>query len=177
MRPYEFEVLKPGKPLRFYNAYSDELSSPNQERIEDILYDGENFGVRDRVRELIEPFDIAHLHFYSIMFVDATGREHTDYWYMQLIEDSPFLDRRASKLMKGSDTGPDDDLDVLRYAFNGKAMAKVPEESRLVFRVAGASNSNLFVHDRILGLLSQAKVTGYRAYRVSDFREGMQCKE
>jgi hypothetical protein len=193
-RVYLGYPLPPGKPLRFSNGFSDRLSDPSQERIDDMLSEANSFGVREHVRALVERFDIEGLQFYPMIFTDSRGREHTDYWYMNLYNERSFLDLGASQVrpdvqeeddeeddedddeedVGGDDDEDDNDVMVVKYAFDAKAMADVPEESRLIFQLKGVLNPNFFIHDRILELLNQAKVTGYRAFRVSDFTEGMQ---
>jgi hypothetical protein len=172
-RPYLSYELPPGKPLRFSNGFNDRLPSPAQERVDDMLFAARTFGVRERVRELIEDFAIEGLQFYPMIFTDARGHEHTDYWYINLYRERDFLDLNVSQMLEPPST-PSERVYVTRFAFDANAMASATDESRLIFQLQGVLNMNFFVHDRILGLLAQANVTGYRAFQVASFTEGMQ---
>jgi hypothetical protein len=172
-RPYLARELLPGPPLRFTNGFGDRLPGPGHECIDEMLVAALTFGVRDRVRELIEGFAIEGLQFYPMVFVDARGREHPDYWYMNLHGERDFLDLNASQVLEPP-SRPGDRVYVTRYVLDAPKMETVAEESRLIFRLQGVLNMNFFVHDRILALLEQHGVTGYRAFRVGTFDEGMQ---
>ncbi len=173
-RPYLTDALIPGKPLRFVNGFADSLLSPKSERVEDMLFDGKTYGVRNKVRDLLERYEIAGLQFYPMIFQDTLGTEHLDYFYANLYIEQPFLDRTASRILPTSRGRNAPRVFLLKYAFDEAKMRGVPEEARLVFRLEGVRNANFIVHQRILASLVSAGVTGFRAFRVADFTEGMQ---
>lgn len=176
-RPYLSRPLVPGKPLRFSNGFADRLPSPDAERIDDLLSDATTFGVSERVRERLERFDIEGVQFYPMIFVDARGHDHPGYYYVNVYREQPFLDRSAATVMPGSedeDDEEDDDILLSTYAFDAEAMAGVSEENRLIFILKGVDNANFIVHQRVLDELVALGATGYRPFRVSEFREGMQ---
>jgi hypothetical protein len=173
-RHYLSAALPPGKPLRFLNGFADRVAEAGGlERIDDLLYQSKTFAFRDHLREKIEAFDIADLQFYPMVFTDSKGVDHRDYWFANVYDERPFLDEGKSDLMPGQDTS-DEDLIVVRYAFNRLAMSKVAEEQRLIFRLARAGNCGLVFHQRIADILAAENATGYRAFRVSEFTEGEQ---
>ncbi|SEB04699.1 imm11 family protein [Rubrimonas cliftonensis] len=174
-RHYLSHHLAPGRPLRFSNGFADQLETGMQERLDDMLFDGKTFGVRDRVRELIEPFAIEGLQFHPMIFDAANGGRHDDYWYANLHLERPWLDRNASELMPGRSSDPSARrVFVLRYRLDETALAATPRESRLIFRLEGVRNANFFVHTELVARLRSARVTGFRAFPVLEFREGMQ---
>jgi hypothetical protein len=175
-RPLLSRALPPGRPLRFLNGYADDLPDPALEVPLDLLFDSVTFAVTDRIRAALEGFEIAGLQFFPAVIVDSLGVEHRDYWYMNVHEQRPWLDRaRARMLMPdGVPPGPDDLAYVTRYALDEPAMRAVPEEARLVFMLDGVMTAAFFVHARIVGILDSLGATGFRAFSVASFNHGDQ---
>lgn len=169
------EALVPGKPLKFENGVADVLPTPGAERIEDMLSDGVTFGVRDHVRDIIERHEHPGLQVYPMVFTDATGMAHRDYSYLNLYGERDFLDRQRSNFIARAEPDDPDDADfVLEYKLDVAALGAVPLGERLIFRLKRVMNPNVFVHQSLLEQFEAARITGYRAFRVAEFREGMQ---
>lgn len=169
--------LPPGKPLEFVNDEQDEPGAKGiKERLGDVLFDPQSFALKNHLREQIEEFEISGLQFYPMVYRDLSGVRHKDYWYANLFIEQPFLDLKRSELMDDDEPDPES-IYVLKYAFNEKVMRGVPEEARLIFALSGVMNPGIFVHQRILGILRDSKATGYEAFRVSEFEDGMELQE
>lgn len=174
-RRYLTEPLVPGKPLRFTNGFDDMLPSPDMERVEDMLFDGMTFAVRDKVQEVLERQEHPGLQLYPMIFTDSLDQMHSDYYYLNLYGERDFLDLELSELMPPlEDSEPDDPVMVLRYRFDQAKIASVPKEERLIFRLKDVLNASFMVHHELLSELEAVRASGYRAFRVADFREGMQ---
>lgn len=167
------EKLIPGKPLGFVNGFASTIVEGVEERIDDMLSAGMSFGVRDCVRELIEPLAIGGLQFYPMIFTDSGGQRHFDYYFMNFYEHRPFIDFGKSELLEGTSEG-DENILVVRYAFDEEAMRAVEQKDRLMFIAADTLNGGVFAHASVVSKLQKAEVTGFRAIPVSEFEEGMQ---
>lgn len=167
------EELIPGKPLGFVNGFSERVGNQTPERIDDMLSEGVTFGVRDRVRELIEPLAIEGLQFYPMIFTDSEGERHYDYYYMNFFEHRPFIDFNESEFLDGISPS-DENILVLRYVLDETAMRAAEPKTRLMFVAADTLNGGVFAHASVVSLLQEANVTGFRAINVTKFEEGMQ---
>ena len=138
-----------------------------------MLADGLTFGVSDCVRELIEPLAIGGLQFYPMIFTDTSGNRHFDYYYMNFHEHRPFIDFGKSELLEGT-SAEDENILVVRYAFDEDAMRAVEQRDRLMFIAADTLNGGVFAHASVVSKLNEANVSGFRAIPVTEFEEGMQ---
>jgi hypothetical protein len=176
-RPLLGMELLPGPPLRFVDAVTDFPNAVEGTReITDVLHGPGMVAVRDHLRLRLENFDLPGTQFYPMVLDDAEGCAHGDFWLLHVFEERPFVDMTKSELLEGEDPDdPDDDgVMVLRFALDEREMERVPEEHRLIFRPAHVLNVPLFFHERIIKLLRAEKATGFRAFRVSEYEDGME---
>lgn len=172
-RHYLSEELNSGKPLIFENGFADRLEDPSDEKIEDFLGAGLTFGVHDRVREVIEPMGLEGVQFYPMIFRDSAGKDHYDWYFLNIFEMRPFLDRKASMLL------PQTALDakrvvVMKFSLDAEAIAAAPEAQRHMFLLDGVLNGTVVVHASVFSKLEAAGISGYQAFKLPEFQAGMQ---
>jgi hypothetical protein len=175
-RSYVSTELMSGKPLGFLNGFAEQQDAASvPEQLRDVLFDGYSFAVRDPIKERLAAFDVTGMQYYRMTYLDRSGLLHTDFWYANFFERRPFLDLDRSTILIEADEDDEDDEPIIqKFAFDAAAMRQEPEESRLLFELAGALNGHTFVHERILPLFGPATDGGFRSFRVSEFEEGMQ---
>lgn len=176
-RPYLGAELLPGPPLRFLDAQAnDPNAEPEPRAITDVLHGPGVIAFHNRLRLRLEEFELVGMRFYPMVLEDAGGNKHNEYWLLNVFEEQPFVDLKKSELLdeEDPDDPEDDGVVVLQFAFDERAMKAVPEDKRLVFRPAHVMNAALVFHERIVNMLHQENATGFRAFRVSEFHEGMQ---
>ena len=100
---------------------------------------------------------------------------HENYWFLNIYSSFDCWDRDSSCFTSFSkrDEIP---LQVEKFALDKKVLGAVDENERLIFRMGGASGSPLFVHQRIIDYFEDASVTGYRAFKVSEYEFGMEFR-
>ncbi|TQF12001.1 hypothetical protein FJV41_31230 [Myxococcus llanfairpwllgwyngyllgogerychwyrndrobwllllantysiliogogogochensis] len=108
--------------------------------------------VAPRVKDVLEPLNLR-----GVQLVPADvlvqGEDVRRYWLLHVYQRIACVDRRHSLLRIDEDDG--DILGIQRLVLDGAALEAVPEESRLVFRLAESPSVHLFhrtVVDAVLAL-------------------------
>jgi len=174
-RNYDFEALPIGQaPLRFFNAWKNEnLAGGIRSIAPDVLFDGTNLVVIDKIRERLLNYEIPNFHIYPSIYIDDKDHWHEDRWYLTFTERFDCWDRNTSNYDK---EGPPIRLggfeyhQVYNYKFNEELMRKTPLEQRLLFKMGGTLDAYIVAHASILIKLFGAPGSNGAEYiRVADY--------
>lgn len=174
-RHFRFEALPLGQaPLKFYNSWKEENRAEGVRTITpDILFDGANLMVHDKIRERLLDIETPKLHIYPSIYVDDDDRWHEDFWYLTFTERFDCWDRRTSNY--GQDGPPVrlggfEYFQVYNYSFNSDLMKNTPLEQRLIFEMGGTLDPYVTVHESIIGkVFGSPGANGADYIRVSDY--------
>ncbi len=179
-RDYTFTQLNFGEtPLFFKNGFEEKDRRTGGKRVlTDVLMDGASMMVVDAIRDELKKYNIDYMQLYPAVYIDDNQIWHENYWYLNFYRNIDCWDRKYSIYEKFDDDDFDDDDDdnaiVDKYYLDVSILDAIPEEKRLLFRMGGASNAYIFVHQRIADFLIKNKHTGIRLFKVADFEEGDQ---
>ena len=161
------------EPFFFYN---DNKSSSLKYGDVDIMLDGVDMVVSDRVREIISAETVKGLQFNSAVFIDEDDKWHEGLWYLTFYERLACLDVKDSEALRGdlSAYGPKSIMTVNKYSLDAKKLDSIPLDERLIFKIGGTSFSYVFVHESIRDAIISSGIRGVRFFKVSEFEEGDQ---
>lgn len=174
-RNYDFEALPLGQaPLRFYNE------NRQQNRIDgvtsmtpNILFEGFNLVVRDKIRERLLDLDVPHVHLYPSIYIDNEERWNEDYWYLTFTREFDCWDRELSDYERSDppvELGGAKYHQVYSYRFQPELMKRTPLEQRLLFKMGGSLDAFIVAHESIIGkVFGRPSENGADYIRVSDF--------
>ena len=83
-RRFHYEPEPTGSaPLIFSNGWKEEFRRRGvRDDLTDILFDGNNFMVRERLLQ----YEIPNLHIHPAIYIDDRDEWHEDYWYLTFSE-------------------------------------------------------------------------------------------
>lgn len=174
-RNFRFEALPIGEaPLVFYNENrAENLRSGVKSTAPDVLFDGTNLVVIDRIRERLLDYNFPNLHIYPAVYIDDTDKWHEDRWYLTFTERFDCWDRDTSDY---DQEGPPIRLggfeyhQVYSYRFNEELMRGTPLEQRLLFKIGGTLDAYVVAHESVLTkLFGPDGKNGAEYIRVADY--------
>lgn len=175
-RPYGYEILSPGPPLTFSNAFKDEMISRRMnEIIGDVIFHSPDILVSERFKDFLSPFDIDGLQLFPSIYIGNDGRWHDNYWFLNFYKTLDCWHRDRSDY-KRDKYDPDDNPPIKKYSLHENILDAIPEERRLMFKMGGVSAEYIFAHQLVVDYMVQHAISGVNPIRVADFKEGMQHK-
>ena len=174
-RNYSFEALPLGQaPLTFQNANSAENRLRGiRSATTDVLFDGTDLVVRDKIRKRLLDYEIPHLHVYPAIFIDDADKWHEDFWFLTFTERWDCWDRATSDYEQEAppmQLGGVAYFQVYRYSFDQALMDKTPLSERLLFKLGGTLDAHIVAHESIVGkVFGSSGDNGAEYIRVSDF--------
>jgi len=170
-RPYSYEKLILGqKPLFFKNAFSNDDKTNNKERLlTDVLFDGSSCFVSSSIRKKLERYNTNNFQYYPTVFIDDKDNWHENYWLINLYDEIDCLDRKLSKHIDFGDEFEDDELAIITYVLNNDVLDTIEESNRLIFKIAGTTTEQIFIHQKLVDVFLESNATGVCFTKVCDF--------
>jgi len=168
MRNYAFEALPLGSPLVFLNSWRERNKKKGiSEKIGEVLFEGADLLVSDRIRMTLLHRDIAHLHMHPSIYIDDVDRWHENFWYLTFTKRFDCWDRKTSVYLDKpiGDEG-EEIFHVEKFHLNDELLRKTPVESRLLFKMGGSIEPFVTVHRTLASLFS---VEGVELQKLSDY--------
>ena len=156
-KPYQTEVLPSGeKPLIFYNGVLELCLESGQMPMDpppDVLFDGDNLVVRERIAKKLEDMNIPNLAIQPAIYKDHKKKWHEDYWFLTFTKTFDCWDREKSRYNpKPRITNGVKEHLVYTFMLNGELLQKTPLRERLLFKMGGSRLSPIFAHKSIVDL-------------------------
>ena len=160
--------------MRFLNGWREKrLAQGIRTKAQDVLFQGTNLVVRDRVRERLLRYRIPALHVHPSIYIDDQDEWHEDYWYLTFADRFDCWDRNASNYDKNDppvNLGGVDYYQVYNHKFEPTLMKDTPLEQRLLFKLGGTLDADIVAHESILTAVFGSPGDNGAAYvRVSDY--------
>jgi hypothetical protein len=157
------------KPFIFYNCLIDRQKERNtipDDSPPDVLFDGSNLVVCDRIKDKLADLEIPNLAIQASIYIDHKNKWHENYWYLTFTELFDCWDRKnATYNPEPIDTEP---LlySVYTYSLNDKLLKDIPLPTRLLFKMGGTTDGNVTVHESLADLF---RVKGVDVVPITDF--------
>jgi hypothetical protein len=171
-RRFRYEPEPVGSaPLIFSNGWKEEyLKRGVKDDVTDILFDGNNFMVRDHMREKLLQLDIPNLHIHPAIYIDDRDEWHEDYWYLTFSKLLDCWDRDASDydddpVVAGTATL----YGIYSYSLDAKVLDAIPLKDRLLFKMGGAVQAMVVCHKSIAGIFRAGEKTGARLQGITEY--------
>ncbi|MDR2208501.1 MAG: hypothetical protein LBE22_05965, partial [Azoarcus sp.] len=138
---YLWEVQPIGaKPFIFHNTDYEEgdkilpIDPPPE-----ILFNGNNPLVCDRIAEKLHDLEIPNLAIQAAIFIDPKDVWHENYWFLTFLKRFDCWDRENSTY--GSEPVRDETLkyEIYTYSLNEKLLRETPLKERLLFKMGGTT--------------------------------------
>jgi len=171
MRAYDYEVQPTGDaPLVFTNSWRERNRKVGvKEYIGDILFEGFNVLVRDRIREALLQYDLPGLQINPAVYIDDQDKWHEDFWFLTFFQRFDCWDRKTSIYTdEPLEGGGMKIYPVEKIHLDASVLDKVPLEKRLLFKMGSTVDGFVTVHQSLLPLFRKGR-SGAEFFSVSDF--------
>ena len=174
-RHYRFEALPLGQaPLTFQNENRAQNRLQGIKSVTtDVLFDGTDLVVRDKIRERLLDRDIPRLHVYPAIYIDDGDKWHEDFWFLTFTERWDCWDRATSDYEQEAPPvrlGGVAYHQVYSYRFDRALMDSTPLAERLLFKLGGTLDAYVVAHESLLTEVFGAPgINGADYLRVSDY--------
>jgi hypothetical protein len=173
---FNFEAAPLGQaPFKFTNAWGDKRRQLGVRTIvPPVMFCGNDLVIEDKLRlRLVHHGDIPDLHIYPSVYVDDTGRQHENYWFLTFADRFDCWDRDRSEYDRDEPPvllGGLEYHQVYKYKFNADVMKERPLEQRLLFKLGGTLDAYIVAHSSILTkFFGSPGVNGAEYIKVSDY--------
>jgi hypothetical protein len=175
-RRFRFEAQPFGSPpLVFFNGameYQKKLHISVIENPPEILFDGADMLVPNRIRKELLALDIQNLYMHPAVYIHDDGKWFEHYWYLTFTDRFDCWDRNTSTYDQEEPPirlGGFELHQVYTYSFNKELLDKTPLEQRLLFNIGGALDAFTVCHENILSLFNAGDKSGTKLTLISDY--------
>ncbi|WP_196156920.1 imm11 family protein [Reinekea sp. G2M2-21] len=176
-RDYHFSKLNLAEgPMVYINNYKEEdVEAGTRTPIPDVFLRLGVMVIPKPFMEFLRYFDIPGLQLFPAVYIDDDDIWHEDLWLVNFYEGLDCIDVKNSEI----DYDPDvwsmgDDYIVDKPSLSEAVLSEIPEDQRLMFKIAKVDNPHLYCHQRVVDFVREIGYTGIDFIKVADFEEGMQ---
>jgi hypothetical protein len=157
------------KPFIFYNNLIDRQVERNtipDDLPPDVLFDGSNPLVNDRIKKKLANLEIPNLAIQASIYIDHNKKWHENYWYLTFTKLFDCWDREKSSYDPDPISIDPPSYSVFTYSLNDKLLEETPLPARLLFQIGGTMRDFVIVHESIADLF---RVKGVDVVPITDF--------
>jgi hypothetical protein len=171
MLDYAFEVVPIATPLVFTNAWKERnIAKGVSERVTEILFEGADLVVGDRIRNKLLHLEVPNLHMYPSIYIDDRDKWHEDYWYLTFTQRFDCWDRKSSEYDDDPIEGAGMKLyHIDKFRLDKNLLDRTPLKDRLLFKMGGAMLAFITVHESLLPLFRGGGNSGAEFQKITDF--------
>jgi hypothetical protein len=152
------------QPLIFHNGaleFARKRGITPENHPPDVLFDGEDLIVHERISKILKNTDISNLVMRSAIYIDHENKQHKDYWLLEFTKDFDCWDRKKSRYNQKPKLSNPAIHNVFDFILNEEFLQKVPLHERLLFKMGGATLSPVLAHASIANIfrMDGVKVT------------------
>ena len=173
-RDYEYMQLnRSGGPAFFENAFDEEDKKTGEKHpILDVMDAAGWFLFSNRLYQKMVTFDIQGMQLFPAVFIGDDKHFHEDYVLTNFYEKLDCLDVEESTIESTSESRGRVSHEVEKVRLSSKILDKIPEEHRLIFKIAKVDDAHIIIHQRIKDIIEKENATGAKFFRVDEYTEG-----
>ncbi|MCE9783951.1 hypothetical protein LZ637_11175 [Shewanella algae] len=106
------------------------------------------------------------------MIIDDDDHWHEDFYFFNFYRDIDCVDFQKSTVSNYSPAKKNNT--VLQYKLDASVLDAIPEENRLMIKLAGVTGGALLFHEKIVKALTKFNIEAFQFFKLSDYRKGME---
>ena len=163
-------------PMVYLNNYKEEnLELGIKTPLPDIFLDFGAMIIPKEFMVFLRNFDIYGLQLFPTIYIDDDDQWHENLWLVNFFEGIDCIDKEKSEIDYDPDLWEEGDpLVVDETVFDDSVLRAIPEDQRLIFKMANVAWPHLYCHQRVVDYIRQQKYTGIIFVKASDYFEGME---
>ncbi|MER2497038.1 DUF1629 domain-containing protein [Vibrio neptunius] len=169
VRNHTYEKLDYGDgPVFFENGYKGEipfhLTNAQMESIYPV--------VSEDVASVLKGYHIEGFQLFPAIIIDDDGKWHEGFYFFNFYRDIDCVDFQNSVVRNYSAAKRNNT--VLQYKLDKSVLDAIPEEHRLMIKLAGVTGGALLFHENIVNALAKFNIEAFQFFKLSDYRKGME---
>ena len=163
-------------PLVFLNSYKEEnLELGIKTPLPDIFLAHGFMLIPKELMLFLRHFDIYGLQLFPSIYIDDDERSHENLSMVNIFEGIDCLDKEKSEIDYDPDIWDEGDRFIVDdTVFDDSVLRTIPEEQRLIFKMANVQMAQLYCHQRVVDYIRQHSYTGIIFVKASDYIDGME---
>ncbi|WP_024610363.1 DUF1629 domain-containing protein [Pseudoalteromonas sp. TB64] len=163
-------------PMVYLNNYKEEnLKLGIKTVLPDIFLDFGAMIIPKAFMVFLRQFDIYGLQLFPTIYIDDDEKWHENLWLVNFFEGIDCIDKQKSEIDYDPDLWDEGDrLIVDNTIFDDSVLRAIPEEQRLIFKMANVNMPHLYCHQRVVDYIREQNYTGIIFVKASDYFEGME---
>mgnify|MGYP006062627643 CR=1 FL=1 len=168
-RNHTYEKLDYGDgPVFFENGYKGEIPFHLTNAQMDSIYPV----VSEDVASVVNQYDIHGLQLFPAVIIGDDGKWHEEFYFFNFYRDIDCVDFQNSVVRNYSPAKRNNT--VLQYKLDESVLDAIPEENRLMIKLAGVTGGALLFHEKVVKALTKFDIEAFQFFKLSDYRKGME---
>ncbi|BCV33761.1 MULTISPECIES: imm11 family protein [Shewanella] len=168
-RNHTYEKLDYGDgPVLFENGYKGEIPFHLTNAQMDSIYPV----VSEDVASAVKGYPTEGFQLFPAVIIDDDDHWHEDFYFFNFYRDIDCVDFQKSTVRNYSPTKKNNT--VLQYKLDASVLDAIPEENRLMIKLAGVTGGALLFHEKIVKALTKFNIEAFQFFKLSDYRKGME---
>lgn len=168
-RNHTYEKLDYGDgPALFENGYKGEIPFHLTNAQMDSIYPV----VSEDVASAVKGYHTKGFQLFPAVIIDDDDHWHEDFYFFNFYRDIDCVDFKKSTVRNYSPAKKNNT--VLQYKLDASVLDTIPEENRLMIKLAGVTGGALLFHEKIVKALTKFNIEAFQFFKLSDYRKGME---
>ncbi|BCV64209.1 imm11 family protein [Shewanella algae] len=168
-RNHTYEKLDYGDgPALFENGYKGEIPFHLTNAQMDSIYPV----VSEDVASAVKGYHTKGFQLFPAVIIDDDDHWHEDFYFFNFYRDIDCVDFKKSTVRNYSPAKKNNT--VLQYKLDASVLDAIPEENRLMIKLAGVTGGALLFHEKIVKALTKFNIEAFQFFKLSDYRKGME---
>ncbi|WKC41034.1 imm11 family protein [Shewanella algae] len=168
-RNHTYEKLDYGDgPALFENGYKGEIPFHLTNAQMDSIYPI----VSEDVASAVKGYHTKGFQLFPAVIIDDDDHWHEDFYFFNFYRDIDCVDFKKSTVRNYSPAKKNNT--VLQYKLDASVLDAIPEENRLMIKLAGVTGGALLFHEKIVKALTKFNIEAFQFFKLSDYRKGME---
>ena len=156
--------------LKFTNMWRDDNHRDNiTETIEDVLFNGVYFLIRDNLYQKFHKKKLYKTGYYPAVYIDDQDQWHEDYWFVTVLNELDCWCRKNSDY-DAKNVFFDGSCSINKIVLDEEIINSIPLEERKIFKLGKSMPSRILVHESLANIILSANVTPECLIPLSDYR-------
>ena len=168
-----FKISMPSaedETLKFTNRWRDDNHRDNiTETIEDVLFNGVYFLIRDNLYQKFQEKKLYKTGYYPSVYIDDKDQWHEDYWFVTVLNELDCWCRKKSDY-DTKNVFSDGSCSINKIVLDEEIINSIPLEKRKIFKLGKSMPSRILVHESLADIILSTNVTPECLISLSDYK-------
>ena len=128
--------------------------------------------VSEDVASVVNQYDTHGLQLFPAVIIGDDGKSHEEFYFFNFYRDIDCVDFQNSVVRNYSPAKRNNT--ILQYQLDKSVLDAIPEENRLMMKLAGVTGGALLFHEKVVKALAKFNIEAFQFFKLSDYRNGIE---